>query len=131
MAHRLRFVYHVHVTKEDAAYIAGFFDGEGSVNVYWRKGSKNGVRYARLMARISQTERGILEWVRDAAGVGTVHANARRPDKPHWKTQHNYIVASEAARLFLAEIRPYLRVKAEVVDRALELDRIHCKRRAG
>lgn len=111
----------------DIAYVAGLFDGEGSVSFCFVKASKNGVRYGKLFARISQNDRHVLDWVQRTMGFGSVHGR-KRPAKT---TQicHDYVVAHEKARIFLAMIRPHLKVKGDTVDVKLALDAIHCHRR--
>jgi hypothetical protein len=116
------------MTETDIAYIAGLFDGEGSVSFGWRKATRNGKRYGKLYARISQNDRRVLDWIRQVTGFGSVHARKRKK----WRNlQHDYCTAYEATRLLLAMIRPYLKVKGETVDEKLQLDALHCKRRSG
>ena len=115
------------MTPEDKAYIAGLFDGEGSVSFFWPRAHKNGKRYGKLFLRISQNDRRVLDWVRTVTGVGSIHARKRIA---RCKLQHDYAASNEAARILLSAIRPYLKVKGERVDEKLELDRINCKRRA-
>ena len=121
--------YNGYMDEVTKAYIAGLFDGEGSVSFVWRKATKNGKKYGRLLARISQNERSVLEWVREVVGLGSVHT--RKQQKDNWARTSDYVVAYEAARQFLAVIRPYLRVKGGAVDEKLALDTMYVKRRHG
>ena len=108
------------------AYIAGFFDGEGSASFVWSK-AKNGKRYGKLFAKIAQNDRRILDWVRRVLGYGAVYA-----DKPRYKSKtvtHHFVVQSEKARLFLDLVLPYLRVKHRQAIKVLRLDALHVKRR--
>lgn len=114
------------MTDLEAAYIAGLFDGEGSVSFAWRKASKNGKRYGKLYARISQNDKAVLDWVKSTLSVGSVQPHPRADKKT---LGHDFVVAHEAARIFLAVIRPYLRLKGGEVDQKLALDAIHCRRR--
>jgi hypothetical protein len=112
-----------------AAYIAGFFDGEGSVNVYFRK-AHNGRRYGRLTARLSQNDPAVLRWVQEVTGLGTVHVGQHTSlHKPN--PNHMWVVVCEEARRFLPLVRPFLIVKAAAVDRALLLDSEVVRRRAS
>lgn len=112
----------------DKAYIAGLFDGEGSVTFGWYKSSKNGKRYGKFFAKISQNDRTVLDWVVSVLGCGTVHA--RKHINPKWGIQHELVTAYETARILLKTIRPYLKIKAANVDAKLELDHQHCKRQS-
>lgn len=114
------------MTDTDAAYLAGLFDGEGSVSFCWVTASKNGKRYGKLSAKISQNDRRVLDWVQSVTGVGSVHAGKKRSDRKN--IYHDYVVGHESARLFLATVRPYLKVKGDAVDAKLALDAMHCRR---
>ena len=65
----------------DKAYIAGLFDGEGSIHI--RRGlekkkkhkGKPGYRYSnslRLSMEITMTDRSVLTWLHGVVGVGTL-----------------------------------------------------------
>ena len=62
--------------ESDIAYIAGLFDGEGSVSYkqYMRKRKHNKIPYPTWQIRleISMTDQSVLQWVRDVLEVGTV-----------------------------------------------------------
>lgn len=109
------------------AYIAGFFDGDGSVTFILIKSSNDKKRRGRLTSRISQNDRVVLDWIQTITGVGSVHPRKR---ELRWKLQHDYVVAYEAARYFLCSIFPYLIVKQERVREKLWLDRETVSRRS-
>lgn len=96
----------------DAAYIAGFFDGEGSVLLYRR--SKN----IALRATFANTKRSILEWIQETIGAGnivtTTHANSKHA------TSHLLLINSQAALSFLEQVLPYLHIKAEQAQVAID-----------
>lgn len=104
-------------------YIAGFFDGEGWCGAY--KGGFIGIM-------IGNTDRGILEAIRQTLQVGHIYTQKNRlGTKPMWRWQVSKLedIAS-AGRALL----PYTRVKwqslAAVVDEAtLRLDRWNGKRK--
>ena len=52
------------LSEAQLAYIAGLFDGEGSVGIYYTKSSKSGKKYPKLMARISNNNPTVLEWIK-------------------------------------------------------------------
>jgi len=60
----------------DIAYIAGLFDGEGSIQYkqYMRKRSHNKKPYPTWSIRMemAMTDQSILRWVHEVLGVGTV-----------------------------------------------------------
>ena len=114
------------ITDIEKAYIAGFFDGEGSVSFLWPK-SHGRKTSGRLSVRITQNDRRPLDWIRSLYG-GSV-CERRRTERR--QLQHDLTLTTELARKFLADIKPYLRVKANTVEEKLALDRQYVKRRAG
>tara|TARA_R100001509_G_scaffold20412_1_gene10572 strand:+ start:416 stop:853 length:438 start_codon:yes stop_codon:yes gene_type:complete len=74
------------ITNEHAAYIAGLFDGEGSI-YYARRPEKKkkhngeGFRYSnsmRISMEITMTDRSVLMWVHEILGVGTLRKKPRK-----------------------------------------------------
>tara|TARA_Y100001938_G_C7779185_1_gene277059 strand:- start:37 stop:480 length:444 start_codon:yes stop_codon:yes gene_type:complete len=71
---------------QDIAYIAGLFDGEGSIYYAKRKEKKKkhngeGYRYSnsqRISMEITMTDRSVLEWVHEVLGVGTLNKKPRK-----------------------------------------------------
>lgn len=104
-------------TEVELAYIAGLFDGEGSVFRTSVKSSKNQKRYPRLTAQIAQNDRRVLDWIRETLGYGAVYEKGL---SVAGNMGHNFRTTHRTARMFLIEIQPYLRVKAELVGTLLE-----------
>ena len=96
----------------DAAYIAGFIDGEGSIMLYMRR-DVVAVRFGAY-----NTNWDILAWLADVTGVGSIAAVRQRNSKhaPSWQWHNN----GDAAESILRQIRPYLRIKAAQADLAIE-----------
>ena len=84
-------------------YIAGFFDGEGSL-------THNGKGYR---VTISQTNFEVLESIRMFSGVGYVIKPAKR--KAHWKDNWVYYVARQKdVYSFMMKMKPFLVVKRDL-----------------
>ena len=74
------------ITNEQAAYIAGLFDGEGSI--YFakrpeRKKKHKGPGYRtsisqRISMEITMTDQSVLKWVHEVLGVGTLNKKPRK-----------------------------------------------------
>ena len=107
------------LSKIDVAYIAGLFDGEGDVGVYRYVHSKNGVAYLRVLMRITNTHLGVLEWVRDKVGAGTVLTRHDKRRSAFRSPCFRYQVAHSNAKALLIAMRPYLKIKASKVDKIL------------
>jgi len=92
----------VKLRQVDLAYIAGFFDGEGTVVISRRKG------YVRVEVAVSQNTRTVLDLHTRMFG-GHVYAYA--PKKRPRAIIYQWKVYGEAATGFLQIIEPYLLVK--------------------
>lgn len=120
---------------QDAIYIAGLFDGEGSVNL-----SKSGTVKKRwktktytLRARIRMTDEFVVRWIHATVGgrFYTVKNPARLKQYPHGKLCYEWNVAGVNAVNFLRQIYPYLKVKRLQADVAFKYGRTLYKRVGG
>ena len=74
------------ITSEQAAYIAGLFDGEGSIYFAKRPEKKKkhkgpGYRTSisqRISMEITMTDKSVLKWVHEVLGVGTLNKKPRK-----------------------------------------------------
>ncbi len=82
------------------SYIAGFFDGEGSL-------THNGIGFR---ITIPQTNEEVLNEIRDFTKIGNVIKLHKR--KSHWKDAWLYYISSKKdVCIFLKKIVPYLEIK--------------------
>ena len=73
-------------SEADIAYIAGLFDGEGSIYYARRKEKKKahngeGYRYSnsqRISMEITMTDRSVLQWVHEVLGCGSLVKKPRK-----------------------------------------------------
>ena len=78
--------YFMTITNEQAAYIAGLFDGEGSIYFAKRPEKKKkhkgpGYRTSisqRISMEITMTDQSVLKWVHEVLGVGTLNKKPRK-----------------------------------------------------
>lgn len=113
------------VTPSDLMYIAGFFDGEGSISI-GRRGRVNG-RWLQLLVSITNTDRDVLEMIRATFGFGVICLkDAGRPTRERLRrlaygTRDCYelIWNSRQAESVVRELYPYLRVKKGQAEIAL------------
>ena len=108
----------------DAAYIAGLFDGEGCVTYSRtprkRKGRKNLSRTWNIRMEISMTDEAVIRWVYDILKVGTV--NIRRPIKS-WvgkKTQWRWRCSHRDALQVAKVLWPYAQVKLHKIEQIID-----------
>jgi hypothetical protein len=93
-------------------YLAGFFDGEGSV--YANPHSK---QLPSLRVCISNTNREVIDLHKKGYGGCAV---SRGIPKARWREQYQWVVVGRAATKFLLDIYPHLIIKRAVVAVALE-----------
>ena len=78
------------VSESDIAYIAGLFDGEGSIHIkrgIERKKKHNGKpgrrlsNSMRISMEITMTDQSVLRWLHEVLGVGTLNKKPRKVDE--------------------------------------------------
>ena len=97
----------VELSETDKAYIAGLFDGEGSVGYYFRK------RAHSVVISLVNTNFQVLPWLLDRIPVGTLYTRKRGTWKESWEISIRKVAD---VVIFLSTIRPYLIIKADQVD---------------
>lgn len=110
----------------EVSYLAGLFDGEGCVAVYSRIGKSGSEQYS-FQAKISNTERVLLLWVKDRFGGGVV----KESGPPIGKRRQSYVwyACNANAERFFRLIRPYVQIKGPQIDLALSLREGFARRR--
>lgn len=101
------------ITIEDAAYLAGFVDGEGSIILH-RSRDRTAMRIA-----ITNTNKGVIDWIQTITGVGNIvekkSKNAKHKDCYIW------LCNSQSAEDVLIQILPYLKIKIQQAELAINL----------
>ena len=103
----------------DIAYIAGLFDGEGSVDYArrWEKRTKGKYKVWRIRCEVAMTDKYVLEWIRDILGVGTVRPKkVQKGMKPQWRWRCSFREAYEFAKL----IWPHVQVKIHKIEQLID-----------
>ena len=65
----------------DAAYVAGFFDGEGHISIRSRAKQSKRSQHHQILAGITNTNKDLLDWIQSVFG-GSIHPK-RRYSKNH------------------------------------------------
>lgn len=95
------------------SYIAGFFDGEGYVYA-------NG----KIVLVITQVNREVLECIQDFSGMGHITTSDHRGNKKwnkNWQTSFAFRISKQKdVADFLKAVRPYLIVKRDIADKAIQ-----------
>jgi len=127
--------------EKDLAYIAGLFDGEGSIYIgksyygpdvgssHQRRKRTSGVSY-RVICAVGMTDQPIIQWLQETTGLGRIdykQTPSTKKSKPAWYWKTN----DGESTVFLLVIKDYLRVKQPQAELGLELLRIKTLSRKG
>jgi len=93
------------MTETEKAYIAGFVDGEGCIQLQKKKVPG---QYC-LRFRITQTDKPILDWIQLCTGHGTVRRWSLQSERH--KERYEWYCGGEKALEILYAIYPYLKLK--------------------
>ena len=79
------------IRESDAAYMAGLFDGEGSIDFTKRKEKKKYGTYncRRVSMEVTMTDQSVIRWMHEVLGVGTV---VKKPRKGIRKNGTKYLM---------------------------------------
>ena len=116
----------------DKAYIAGLFDGEGSI--HFKRGiekkkrhrGKPGYRLSnslRLTMEITMTDRSVLTWVHKVLGVGTLTKKPRkglRRDGTKYLMQYRWRCTFRDAYYVCRLLWPYAHTKLPKIQQVIE-----------
>jgi len=94
------------LSNEDAAYLAGFIDGEGCIS--YEKYKVGGRSYYRPTVIVSNTNLEVLEWICLATGVGKPRTMCKKP-----RSKEQFIIrwCHNAAIDVLRQTLPFLKIK--------------------
>jgi|TARA_R110002051_G_scaffold249920_1_gene309286 hypothetical protein len=119
------------IADTDKAYIAGLFDGEGSVNFkrkIEKKKKHNGKGYRtantiRISMEIAMTDKSVLIWVHEVLGVGTLRpkkVKGTRKDGTPYLPQYKWRCTFRDAYYVCCLIWPWAHVKLPKIQKILE-----------
>ena len=119
------------ITNEPAAYIAGLFDGEGSIYYARRQEKKKkhkgpGFRYTnsmRISMEISMTDKSVIHWVHKILGVGTVIERPRkglRKDGTPYLRQYKWRCTFRDAFYVCCILWPYAHTKLPKIQKVID-----------
>ena len=119
------------IPETDRAYIAGLFDGEGSIHFKRgiekkKKHKGNGYRLSnslRLSMEITMTDRSVLAWVHEVLGVGTLTDKPRkgkRVDGTAYLKQYRWRCTFRDAYYVCCLIWPWAHTKLPKINQVIE-----------
>ena len=119
------------MTENEVAYIAGLFDGEGSIYYARRKEKKkkhNGKGYRtsmtqRINMEVAMTDEHVIRWVHEVLNVGTVVEKRKKglrkngtPYLKQWKWRCTFREAYYVCRL----LWPYAHTKLHKIEQVID-----------
>ena len=119
------------IKNEEAAYIAGLFDGEGSI-YYTRRPEKKkkhkgrGYRYSnsmRISMEVTMTDESVVRWVHEVLGCGTVVRKPRkglRKDGTKFLMQYKWRCTFRDALYVCILLFPYAHTKLEKIQQIID-----------
>ena len=120
------------VSELDRAYIAGLFDGEGTI--HFKRGmekkkkhrNKPGYRYSnslRLSMEIAMTDESVLIWLHQTLGIGTLNKKPRkglRKDGTPYLMQYRWRATFRDAYLVCLYLWPFAHTKLPKIQQIIE-----------
>ena len=113
------------IRESDAAYLAGLFDGEGSIDFTKRKEKKRSGTYncRRVSMEISMTDQSVIRWVHEVLGVGTVVKKPRkglRKNGTKYLMQYRWRCTFRDAFQVCCILWPYAHTKLPKIQQVIE-----------
>ena len=113
------------IRESDAAYLAGLFDGEGSIDFTKRKEKKRSGTYdcRRISMEISMTDESVLRWVTEVLGVGTLTKKPRkgkRKDGTKYLMQYRWRCTFRDAYYVCRVLWPYAHTKLPKIQQVID-----------
>ena len=113
------------ISETDAAYIAGLFDGEGSISYkqYMRKKPHNKKAYPiwQIRMEVSMTDKSVLTWLHLVLGVGTLNIKKYKSAYTKgWKKQWRWRCSSRDAYYVCLLIQPYAHTKVVDINKIIK-----------
>jgi|SRR5210317_594200 hypothetical protein len=107
------------MTEAEAAYIAGLFDGEGTITYKkYKEKKKNGTYDCwRISMEIAMTDRSVLVWLTEVLGCGTLN---KKPRKNGHKMQWRWRCVFRDAFHVCCLLFPFAHVKLDKIQKVIE-----------
>ena len=107
------------MTEAEAAYIAGLFDGEGTITYkkYKEKKTKGTYDCWRISMEIAMTDKSVLVWLTEVLGCGTLN---KKPRKNGHKMQYRWRCVFRDAFHVCCILFPFAHVKLGKIQQVIE-----------
>jgi hypothetical protein len=119
------------LSESDISYIAGLFDGEGSI--HFKRGTEKKKKHTgkgyrtsnslRLSMEITMTDESVVRWVHEVLGVGTVNKKPRkglRKDGTKYLMQYRWRCTFRDAYYVCRLLWPYSHTKLPKIQQVID-----------
>ena len=112
------------MTENDLAYMAGLFDGEGSVSYYQRKekrkGKKKAYNFWIIRCELSMTDEYVMKWFYEKLGFGSLRKRlpikSWKGKKPQWRWNCSH----RDALIFAKLLWPHTQIKLHKLEQIID-----------
>jgi hypothetical protein len=109
----------------DVPYMAGLFDGEGSVYIKQimekRKDRKKPCKVWKIRMEMSMTDKNVMELFHETLGVGTLRERKFKGEyAKNWKKQYRWSASHRQALLVCKLLWPYVIVKLHKIEQVID-----------
>ena len=101
------------------AYIAGLFDGEGSVSRYQEKRKNRKSPTWVIRCEVNMTDRAIIKWLHETLGFGSFHKKPPSKNQLGSRMQYRWCCSYRDALKFANLLFPYARVKRKKLQQLI------------
>ena len=109
------------ITVAELAWLAGIIDGEGSIGAMSQHHkTENKTSTYRIRLRVTNTHKGLIEWLRLKIGFGTI--SPIKKVKEHYKQGYELSWTNQRAINIIRQIYPYMIIKRVQAEIAFEFD---------
>ena len=105
--------------KLDIVYIAGLFDGKGSIyykQVIEKRKTKNPTKVWKIRMEMSMPDKNVMELVHETLGCGTLHEKKVARKKKQWRWQCSHRDALYVCKL----LWPHTTVKLHKIEQVID-----------
>ena len=119
------------LSESDIAYIAGLFDGEGSIHI--KRGIENKKKHSckgrrisnsmRISMEITMTDESVLRWLHEVLGVGTLNRKPRKGRRKYgtkYLMQYRWRCTFRDAYYVCRLLWPYAHTKLPKIQQVIE-----------
>src|ERR1700759_1740968 len=122
MSRHSSYVIKKEITATQAAYMAGIMDGEGTFYIgNYSKNLKNGDKYFQSRLVISNTDKGLIDWIYEVFGGWTREYTPKQTPKNSRKKVYCWMATTDNLLHICTEILPYLVAKKRQCEILIEL----------